>query len=137
MKIRYRRMVDTRRLYKLEDDMYYDRRYRVLTKQRPYAFLLNLAKTIWKKEKVRNVMPELRFGAGTPHGGSLYSWCDGETIELAKSQRDVITLIHELVHGMGFDYHDKGFVRREMELLKKYTDIDNELIFEAFTSYDY
>lgn len=137
MKLRYRRMVETRRLYKLEGDMYCDHRYIKLTKQRPHAFLLDLAKTIWKKEKRKDIMPEVRFGTGTPHAGLMYSWCDGETIELAKTQRDVLTLIHELVHAMGCDYHDKKFVRKEMELLNKYTDIDEELIIEAFESYDY
>jgi hypothetical protein len=130
-------MIDTRRLYKLEGDMYCDRRYSNITKQRPYKFLLSLAKKIWKKENIKSDMPQIRFGIGTPHGGVRYSWCDGETIELVKTQRDILTLIHELVHGMGFDYHDKKFVRKEMELLNKYTDINEELIIEAFESYDY
>lgn len=137
MKIRYRKMVDTRRLYKLENDMYYDRRYAELTKQRTYKFISTLAKKIWKGEKIKHTMPEVKFGKGTPHCGAMYSWCDGDTIELARTQRDVLTLIHELVHGIGFDDHDKKFVRKEMELLQKYTNIGNTLILEAFSTYDY
>lgn len=137
MKKRYRRMLETRRLYKLEDDLYYDKRYRHITRKRSYNYLHNLAKTIWAGERIKTKMPNIQFGTGAPHGGYLYSWCDGETIELAPEQRDIITLIHELVHGMGYDYHDREFVRTEARLLKKYVDMDKSLVSQAFSKYEY
>ena len=137
MKKRYRRMVDTRRLYKLEQEMYEDDRYLHLTKQRSYKYIIKMARDIWRNERIKTEMPKIRFGNGILHGNNRYSWCDGETIELAVDQQDIITLIHELVHGMGFDDHDAEFVKKEVRLLKKYAKLNKELISEAFETYDY
>jgi hypothetical protein len=136
MKKQYRRMVDTRRLYKLEQNLYEDKRYLHITKQRSYNYIIKMARDIWRNERIKSEMPTIRFGKGISHGKWRYSWCDGETIELATDQQDIITLIHELVHGMGYDDHDNEFVKKEVRLLKKYTNVGRELIKEAFEAYD-
>lgn len=128
MRKRYRKMVDTRRIYGLEEDMYYDRRFAGITKQRSLPYLTTLAKKIWKGEKYSRKMPNIRFGKGFQQ----YSWCDGETIELVETQRDILTLVHELVHGIGYDDHDKSFVAKEFILLETYTTVPIEVLYEKF-----
>lgn len=128
MKTQYKRMVETRRLYKLEGDLYGKKKFREITKQQSLTTLQQLARKIWKEEGCKKQLPEIRFGKGTNHGPSYYSWCDGETIELAPKQRDILTLIHELAHAMGHDYHNKPFVMQELLLLMKYTPLDTELL---------
>jgi hypothetical protein len=132
MKKQYKDMVDTRRLYKLENDLYGNRRYSFLVRQRSEKFIVELAKIIWKGERKNKKMPIVRFGKGTPHMNLMYSWCDGTTIELAPTQRDVLTLIHELVHALGYDYHDENFVCRYRKLLLKYTPLNPQLIKDKF-----
>lgn len=128
MKTQYKRMVETRRLYKLEGELYRKKQFRTITQQQSLDTLQRLAQKIWKQEGCRKKLPDIRFGKGTSHGPSYYSWCDGETIELAPKQRDTLTLIHELVHAMGNDYHNKPFVMQELLLLMKYTPLDTELL---------
>ena len=48
MKKRYKQMIDTRRVYQLETDMYFDRRFAYITKQRSLDYLVRYAKKIWK-----------------------------------------------------------------------------------------
>lgn len=128
MKKQYRQMVDTRRVYKLETDMYFDRRFAYITKQRSLDYLTRYAKKIWKAEKIKKELPLIRFGKGL----QKFSWCDGEILELAPSQRDILTLIHELVHAIGYDDHDKKFAAKEMILLEKYTPTKPEALYELF-----
>lgn len=132
MKKRYREMVNTRKVYAAEALMYEQWEFDELTKQRSLTYLRRLANRIWKGEKCKVSMPEIRFGSGISHGDSQYSWCDGETIELVPTQQDILTLIHELVHAIGCDYHNREFVEIQTYLLKKYTKTDKELITEAF-----
>ena len=73
-------------------------------------------------------MPLIRFGKGL----QKYSWCDGEILELAPTQRDILTLVHELVHAIGYDDHDKNFARKELVLLEKYTPTKVEALYELF-----
>ena len=128
MKKQHRRMVDTRRVYQLETDMYYDRRFAYITKQRSLDYLVRYAKKIWKAEKIRKEMPLIRFGKGL----QKYSWCDGEILELAPTQRDILTLVHELVHAIGYDDHDKNFAAKELVLLAKYTSVKVDALHEMF-----
>ncbi len=133
MKRRYREMVNTRKLYRLETTLYRRRAFRGITQQRNLPMLRRLAKFIWKKERRSlNTIPTIRFGKGTLHCGKRYSWCDGKTIELAPGQRDILTLIHELVHAMGYDFHDKYFVDRQRKLLIRYSPINPQLIQKEF-----
>lgn len=125
-------MVNTRRLYKLEEQLYYDDKFKGITKQSSLLSLKRLAKKIWNQEKCKSVIPNIQFGKGTLHVGQRYSWCDGTTIELAPKQRDKLTLIHELVHAMGYPYHDKNFVKVQKKLLRKYTTLDRKVITTKF-----
>lgn len=128
MKKRYKQMIDTRRVYRLETDMYYDRRFVYITKQRSLDYLVRYAKKIWKAEKIKKEMPLIRFGKGLQR----YSWCDGEILELAPTQRDILTLVHELVHAIGYDDHDKNFAAKELVLLAKYTSVKVDALHEMF-----
>ena len=128
MKKRYRQMIDTRRVYQLETDMYYDRRFAYITKQRSLDYLIKYAKKIWKAEKIKKQMPVIRFGKGLQR----YSWCDGEILELAPTQRDILTLVHELVHAIGYDNHDKKFAAKELVLLAEHTSVKVDALHELF-----
>lgn len=128
MKKRYKQMIDTRRVYQLETDMYYDRRFTYITKQRSLGYLVKYAKKIWKAEKIKKQIPLIRFGKGL----QKYSWCDGEILELAPTQRDILTLVHELVHAIGYDDHDKKFAAKELVLLAKYTSVKVDVLHEMF-----
>lgn len=132
MKKQHKEMVNTRRLYKLEGTLYTNRKFRAITKQQSEQTLRRLAERIWVQQKCRKKLPDIRFGKGTMHGASYFSWCDGDTIELAPKQRDVLTLIHELVHAMGHDYHDKPFVIMELLLLINYSNLDKQLLLDTF-----
>lgn len=114
-------MVETKRVYKLEDNLYRDSQFNYITKQRPLSYLKKYAQKIWEGEGNDKPLPEIRFGKGVQN----FSWCDGETIELAKSQRDILTLVHELVHALGYDHHDNKFIRRELKLIEKYTPVQS------------
>jgi hypothetical protein len=128
MKKQYKQMVDTRRVYALETDMYYDRRFEYITRQRSLDYLKRYAQKIWKGEKYKKPLPLIRFGKGL----QKYSWCDGEILELAPTQRDILTLVHELVHAIGYDDHDKNFAAKELVLLTKYTPVRVDALHEMF-----
>lgn len=133
MKNRYRQMVNTRKLYQLEATLYNNKVFNQLTKQRSLKFLRELTAFIWDKEKFGKDIPEVRFGNGVSYGHLMYSWCDGLTIELVETQRDVLTLIHEMVHALGYDYHDALFVEMELYLLVKYTPLNPQILINTFT----
>jgi hypothetical protein len=128
MKKRYKRMVDTKRVYGLETDMYYDKRFEFITRQRSLDYLKRYARKIWKEEGYTKKMPTIRFGKGM----QKYSWCDGEILELAPAQRDILTLVHELVHAIGYDDHDKNFAMKELVLLANYTPVHVGALHEMF-----
>lgn len=133
MKKRYRDMVATRRLYKLEESLYSRREFKNIVKKRSLPALRKLTYVIWKKERMKGPVPCVQFGGGIPHGDELFSWCDGETIELSPTQRDILTLLHEITHAMGYGYHNREFVDRYLDLLVKYTSVNEQIIFEAFS----
>jgi len=86
------------------------------------------------------LIPEIRFGKGIYHTQArgknfYYSWCDRQTIELAPTQRDMITLIHEMVHALGYDYHDSRFVGKYIYLLKKYAGISKKELILGMKEY--
>lgn len=134
MKARYRRMVQTRRLYDLETKLYDEPQFKVLSKQRSYRTLSKLVKNIWKNERVPFPLPTFAFGTGIVEGNHEYSWCsgDGSYIEMAPNSRDYLTVIHELVHAMGFGYHDEDFLTMHVYLLCKYTPVDTKLVSKTF-----
>lgn len=133
MKKQHREMVATRRLYKLEDSLYSRREFRKITQQRSLPALRKLAYYIWKKERMKGKLPNIIFGKGVFHVKEYFSWCDGTTIELAPKQRDIMTMIHELIHAMGYDDHGEEFVNEYIDILVKYSPINEQIIIEAFS----
>lgn len=127
-----KRMIDSRRLYRLESDLYGHHPFEPITKQLSIDTLRRLGRFIWKQERSKQNPPVIKFGKGVMHAGEYYSWCDGDTIELAPTQRDKLTLIHELVHALGYDDHDERFIKRYRKLLKKYAPVESDLIDEKF-----
>jgi hypothetical protein len=137
----YREMINTRRLYKFEGEFFYQPQYKPFTKQLPISTLRTLGQTIWDNESNgKYLIPEIRFGKGIYHTQArgknfYYSWCDRQTIELAPTQRDMITLIHEMVHALGYDYHDSRFVGKYIYLLKKYAGISKKELILGMKEY--
>lgn len=130
-----RRAVETRRLYSFENH-YLSSPY--LNQRRSLAFMTRMAKRIWKAEGMTKKLPVLRFGPGVYQNDRWLSYCawDDSYIEFAPKERNIVTLIHELVHASGARYrnHDTQFVRRLFELLEKYGRCNyDELVFASYS----
>lgn len=142
MEKQYREMINTRRLYKFEGEFFVRPEYKLLTKQKSINVLRGLGQLIWLHESNgKYIVPEIRFGKGIYHTQArgknfYYSWCDGQTIELAPTQRDILTLIHEMVHALGYDYHDSRFVGKYIYLLQKYAGIKKKDIILGMKEYN-
>ena len=138
----HREMVNTRRLYKFEEEFFSQRKYSPLTKQLPISIIKTIGKMVWDSESpyVRKVIPEIRFGPGVYHTQSrgknlYYSWCDGKVIELAPYQCDLLTLLHEMVHALGYSYHDSKFVEKYVDLLKRYGGVNKKELIIGMQEY--
>jgi hypothetical protein len=137
----YREMVNTRRLYKFEGEFFNLLPYRYMTVQMNLTTLRNIAKILWNGENTTWFsIPEVRFGKGLYHGTArgkkyYYSWCDRQTIELAPTQRDILTLIHEMVHALGYGYHDTKFVGKYIEMLVKYAGVPKKELIQGMQHY--
>lgn len=121
-----KRTLDTRRLYKFEKEWFRGE------PNLPMKVLQELAYDIWKEagytghyygDKVKP-LPAVVAGNGTRYNGRYYSYCDGERVELARSERKKFVLIHEMVHALGYDDHDEAFVDKYFELLDHYKVCD-------------
>ena len=119
----YKQMVNTRTLYKFENVFFSKKEYRHLVKRRSLKELTTIAECVWATERMSSPLPEIRFGKGAYHCGTYVSWCDGDTIELVAEQREIATLLHELVHAVGHSLHNAKFVDTYVKFLTKYTDI--------------
>lgn len=106
--------IATRNLYRFEEIYFLDHS---VCKQRTLREIKSAAKRVWQKR--RGKMPKIYFGLGTKYNGRYLSYQQGDEIHLAEGQRDYLTLTHELVHAMGYDYHDKKFVDVYFDLLEK------------------
>lgn len=62
-------------------------------------------------KQVVDVPPKIVAHKGTYYNGRYLSYQCDDGIFLARNQREYLTLVHELVHFMGYDYHDKEFVK--------------------------
>lgn len=108
-----KRRVDTRRLYRFEEE---ELRGRPIL---PIANLRALARRIWKKFGKKK-LPPVVAGRGDFYNGRLYSYYDGDRIVLARNERRKFVLIHEIVHALGHDNHDRRFVEQYCSLLRRY-----------------
>ena len=123
---------NTRRLYKLE------REYFRGEPELPMKTLQDLAYKIWEEEgytgkyygtKAKPIPPVVS-GKGTKYNGRYYSYFDGQKIELARTERKKYVLIHEMVHALGYDKHDRKFVEKYFDLLETFGVCDHrELLY--------
>ena len=141
MQKQYREMVNTRRLYKFEGEFFNLPPFRYMSVQLNLTTLRNIGKIIWNQENSTWFsIPEIRFGKGLYHGTArgvkyYYSWCDRQTIELAPTQRDILTLIHEMVHALGYGYHDSRFVGQYIHMLTKYAGVPKKELIMGMQQY--
>lgn len=106
---------DTRRLYHFEEVYFRGQ------PTKPIATLRKLGERIWQaKSKKRHKCIPIIAGQGFWHLGRYYSYCDGSKIVLARNERKTFVLIHEMTHALGYDYHDKSFVKAYLQLLIEY-----------------
>lgn len=112
----YKRMVDTRKVYRFEQEI--ERGARRL----PMRDLRALARRIWRENTGRrDRCPAVVAGRGLQFHGRLVSYCLGRSrVVLARNQRTRITLIHEVVHALGPETHGDRFQRRYADLIARY-----------------
>lgn len=92
------------------------------TRARSLPYLRRVLIEVWGHESpAGKSLPVLDFGRGMHHLGAFVSYCDGHRyIEMANGQRCVLILMHEITHALGHPWHNNGFIRRYLRLLKKY-----------------
>jgi hypothetical protein len=132
----YKQMVNTRTLYKFEDEFFRKKEYKHLLKKLTLTELIDIAEHVWATERMTRPLPEIRFGKGIYHCGTYVSWCDGDTIELVPQQREIATLLHELVHAVGHPLHNAKFVDTYVKFLTKYTDIPKKELVTTMQHYN-
>lgn len=114
MKPQHRRAVDTRRLYRFEDTTHFGR---WLEQPRRMPCLRRWALRLWALYGRAHAL-RVAAGRGTPYGGKLFSYCMGTSyIQLARHERTLKVLAHELVHALGYPYHNRAFVLKMQEVL--------------------
>lgn len=105
---------DTRRLYQWEAQQYRGRP--TVAMSRLHALL----RRVWRDLCPQTPCPVLRAGRGTRYHGRWYSYYDGTEIVLARNERTVPILLHELTHALGHDVHDAAFRDQYAHLLQRY-----------------
>jgi hypothetical protein len=120
MRARYRNAKDTRWLYRLEDRTLKYNRF--ANADRPMGELRKIADRVWAAEApAGRRKPTIRGTDGVRYGGKQYSFCAGFTdIVLARAQRNVLVLLHEITHALGPCVHGEKFIRLYFRLLHKY-----------------
>jgi hypothetical protein len=94
-----------------------------------------VAEQVWAKYGKGKPMPRIAAGPGTPHGTKLYSYSQGGYIQLARSQRNLLVLVHELIHEMGYDEHDAGFIKKYLPILADVLKVDLQKLKAAAKEY--
>lgn len=112
--------VDTRRLYAFEGEYLRGSR---LVRVVPMDDLQTLASHIWTTVGGAGDCPTIVAGPGVKYLGARYSYCQGKYIQLARNQRNDLTLIHELVHALGCGMHNRRFIGVYRRLLINFTSI--------------
>lgn len=113
--------IKTRNLYRFEE-IYFKGTY--LSRSLSMKKLRELTKTIWDKFGKNKEIPKLVADRGVLYGGRYLSYNQFNNIHLIRNQRDIITLVHELTHALGFDYHNKKFVDLEFNILEQIFKMD-------------
>lgn len=110
-----KQMLDTRRLYKFETMFF---------KKHPLGKLQSIKKlkTIGHKilKEYKKSIP-IKAGNGTFYNGRFLSYYHpDEGIVLARNERNIVTLLHEITHACGHDYHNRRFVDFYFKFLIKF-----------------
>ena len=113
----------TRRVYAFEETLFHNTPHTKLCRMKT---LRRVAARVWAIHGKGKKMPQIVAGRGFPQGGRLLSYCQGTRIVLARNQREKITLIHELIHAMGFGYHNHAFVNKYLTVLEQVVNIPRE-----------
>ena len=96
---------------------------------RSMEYLRRLAKEVWDGEAPSRRFPDIVAGRGIKYGGTLLSYCLGYTrVVLARNQRSILVLLHELTHALGPVNHGAKFVKLYFRLLEKYAKYDWRLL---------
>ena len=112
--------IQTRNLYRFEDVYFLGMDVIV---QRPMKDLQKKMEQIWKQYKDSD-FPILFESKGVFYCGKWLSYNLENEIHLAPGQRNYLTLVHEMCHAMGRDYHDRNFVDLEFDILERFFNID-------------
>jgi hypothetical protein len=115
-----RHAVQTRALYRYEGTRFRDSH---LLKVRSIKELRRLTARIWQAEKTArpDAAPAIIAGRGVYQSGRWLSYCEGRAkIVLARHERNILVLIHELTHAIGFTHHGTAFRERYFGLLRRY-----------------
>ena len=130
MKTSRHHALDTKRVYAFEEHYLCSS---FLTKRRSLKTLLRVGKRIWKEECPDKPMPTIHFGRGVLQNGRWLSYCSGDnkSIVLSEPERNILTLIHELVHAMGYSLHNNAFLHKEIHLMQKYAQYDPNMLYFA------
>ena len=112
--------IQTRNLYRFENVYFLGMDIVV---QRSMKHLQKKMEQIWKEYKDSD-FPILFESEGTLYCGKWMSYNMENEIHLAPGERDYLTLVHEMCHAMGRDYHGKNFVDLEFDILERIFNID-------------
>lgn len=138
---------NTRRLYKFESEFF---RGHKLNKSLPMAVLRKLAEKVWLDHEAptggshffTSGGPNIRAGRGVMYNGYLYSYYqEDEGIVLARNQRTIPILLHELTHTILPDYvdfnddHSQKFVDLYFDLLWQYAGLGRTELMRARIKY--
>lgn len=108
--------VKTRHLYNFEQAHFRGTRF---VKSIPMKNLRKMTKRIWNAFGKNKELPKIIASKGTLYGGRYLSYNQFNDIHLIRNQRNVITLVHEITHALGFDDHNKRFVDMEFNILEQ------------------
>jgi hypothetical protein len=124
MKTPAQRAAETRREYTFEDKWV---RSPFLDRPRSMKYLRTLAERVWREQDIKRPLPEILAGPGELCNGRRRSWCmstgrNTSRIVLARHERNVAVLLHELVHALGehYAFHDVRFVKKLLQFMVRY-----------------
>jgi len=132
----HKQAVNTRMLYRFEDIFFEKKHYKYLSKKASLKKLKTLAEHVWATEQIHKEMPTIQFGKGVLFAGQYVSFCNGQVIELAPHQRDMVTLLHELAHAAGNYLHNHKFVDTYVKFLVKYGEVDKKELLETMKAHN-
>ncbi len=107
--------IKTRNLYNFED-VYFKNTF--FSRDLSMNILRKQAFRVWKIFGKNKEFPKIVADRGTFYNGRYLSYSQGNDIRLARNQRNIITLMHEITHALGFEFHNKKFVDMEFSILE-------------------